>query len=113
MIAELNEKTDILKSPVKFLQGQPWDAALDQVEKVRFIESEFQKVNWGKQIVNNFEQWRPDLKPVEIKLQQKVMYTAMVMKEVPEEYDRLEQEIRNKIEEEGNNYQFNVVRKEQ
>ena len=44
-------------------------------------------------------------------MQQNVLYTAMVMKEAPEEYNKLENEIKQKVEEESDNYDFNVVRK--
>lgn len=111
MLKKINSSKGVANSPIVFKAGAKWDESKDTVQKVKFNEKEFQRVAWPDQITNQFKDWNPDIKPIEIEMQQNVLYTAMVMKEAPEEYNKLENEIKQKVEEESDNYDFNVVRK--
>ena len=111
MLKRINASKGVANSPMVFKAGPKWDETQDTVEKVTFKEKEFQRVAWPDQISNQFQDWNPDIKPIEIEMQQNVLYTAMVMKESPKEFQKLEKEIEKKVEEEAANYDFNVVRK--
>lgn len=111
MLNKINSSEGVANSPIVFKAGSKWDESEDTVEKVKFSEREFQRVDWPDQITGQFKDWNPEIKPIEIEMQQNVMYTAMVMKESPGEYQKLEKEIEQKVKEESENYDFNVVRK--
>lgn len=111
MLKKINSSEGVANSPLVFKAGPKWNEKKDTVEKVTFNEKEFQRVDWPDQISNQFKDWNPEIKPIEIEMQQNVMYTAMVMKESPGEFEKLEKEIEKKVQEESENYAFNVVRK--
>lgn len=111
VIARINASAEVLKSPLLFRAVDEYDEFGDRVVQVVFREKEFHRVAWGKQIASDFKNWNPRHKPIVVDLQQRVLVTALAMKEFPGEFDLLETEIRSKVAAEGENYHFNITRK--
>lgn len=111
LLQKINASDGVSRSPIVFKAGSQWDETKDTIQEVKFKEKEFQRVDWADQITDQFKDWNPDIKPIEVEMQQNVMYTALVMKEDPNEFKKLEDEIKKKVLEEADQHDFNVVRK--
>ena len=111
LLVKINEADGIRRSPLAFVKGGPWNSEQGYVDRVIIKEEEFQKVAWHKVVQNNFKDWDDSIKPVEVAMQQRMLYTALVMKELPREFDLMKREIREETAREGENYRFNITRK--
>ena len=110
LLAALNGAQDIAQSPVKFVDGDAWNEGEEYVSGVQISEREFDRVDWADFAFRGRSAWDERIKPVEIALQQKAVIDAGLLAAPGEEFSRLQQEIRQKLEAEGRKYRFSLRR---
>lgn len=110
LLAALNGAQDIAQSPVKFVDGGAWNEEQEYVSGVQISEREFDRVDWADFAFRGRSAWNERVKPVEVALQQMAVIDAELLAAPGEEFSRLQQEIRQKIEAEGRKYRFSLRR---
>ena len=110
LLAALNGAQDIVQSPVKFVDGGAWNEEQEYVSGVQISEREFDRVDWADFAFGGRSAWNERVKPVAVALQQMAVIDAELLAAPGEEFSRLQQEIRQKIEAEGRKYRFSLRR---